>query len=144
MLRLFRPLENRFGPTGFPSAVKTLLGWVLFGPKVESFLTSGIERLCYPCLHSSRVAEEKLNLPAHKLVLSSELDVPSSCEDLEAYELMKDSVQLIDGHFQLPLLWRSEDVKLPNNRVQAERRLNSLKRRLNKDKGLHQKYVETM
>ena len=35
-------------------------------------------------------------------------------------------------------------MKLPNNRVQAERRLNSLKRRLIKDKGLHQKYVETM
>ena len=57
---------------------------------------------------------------------------------------MKDSVQLIGGHFQLLLLWRSEDVKLPNNRVQAERRLNSLKRRLIKDKGPHQKCVETM
>ena len=141
---VFRPLESRFGPTGFPNAMKTLLGWVLFGPKVESSLTSGFERLGYPCLHSLLVAEEELNLPPHKLVQPSELDVPSSREDRKAYELMKDSVQLIGGHFQLPLLWRSEDVKLPNNRVQAERRLNSLKRRLNKDKGLHQKYVKTM
>ena len=141
---VFRPLESRFGSIGFPSAVKALLGWVLLGPKVESSLTSTIERLDYPCLHSSLVAEKELNLPTQKLVLSSGLDVPSSREDCKAYELMKDSVQLIDGQFQLPLLWRSEDVKLPNNRVQAERRLNSLKRRSNKDKGLHQKYVETM
>ena len=42
------------------------------------------------------------------------------------------------------MLWRLKDVKLPINRVQAEKRLNSLKRRLIKDNGLHQKYVETM
>ena len=84
--------------------MKTLLGWVLFGPKVESSLTSGFERLGYPCLHSSLVAEEELNLPLHKLVLSSGLDVLSSRENRKAYELMKDSVQLISGHFQLPLL----------------------------------------
>ena len=100
---------------------------------MESSLTSDIERLGYPCLHSLLVAEEELNLSPHKLVLSSGLDVPSSREDLKAYELTKDSVQLIGGHFQLPLLWRSENVKLPNNHVQAERRLNSLKRRLVKD-----------
>ena len=57
---VFRPLESRFGPIGFPRAVKTLLGWVLFGPKVKSFLTSGIERLGHPCLHSSLVVEEEI------------------------------------------------------------------------------------
>ena len=31
---VFRPLDSRFGPTEFPSAVKTLLGWVRFEPKL--------------------------------------------------------------------------------------------------------------
>ena len=39
---VFRPLDSKFGPTGFPIAVKALLGWVLFGPKMESSLTSSI------------------------------------------------------------------------------------------------------
>ena len=30
---VFRPLESGFGSTGFSSAAKTLLGWVLFHPK---------------------------------------------------------------------------------------------------------------
>ena len=79
---------------------------------MESSLTSGIERLGYPCLHSTLVVEDEFNLPLHKLVLSSGLNVSSSREDRKAYESMKDSVQLIDGHFQLPSLWRPEDVKL--------------------------------
>ena len=77
---------------------------MLFEPKVESSLTSEIERLGYPCLLSVVVAEEELNLPPHKLVLSSGLDVPSSHEDHKAYKLIKDSVLLIDRHFQLTLL----------------------------------------
>ena len=141
---VFRPLESRFGPIGFSSAVKTQLGWVLYRPKVESSLILGIEILGYPYLYPSLVAEKELNLPPHEFVLSSGLDAPSSREDRKAYEQMKNSLQLMDGYFHLPVLCRSEDVKLPNNRVQAERRLNFLKRRLIKDIGLHQKNVDIM
>ena len=38
------------------------------------------------------------------------------------------------------MLWKDEDVKLPNNRHMALKRLEYLKSRLQKDKTLHQKY----
>ena len=70
--------------------------------------------------------------------------VPNSREDRIAYQLMKDSIQLSDGHFQLSLLWRNEDTKFPNNRPLAENRNESSRKRLNKNEGLRIKYTEVM
>jgi len=58
--------------------------------------------------------------------------------------MMKDSIKLADGHFQLPLLWRSKDTRLPPNRCLAERRSKCLRKRFSKDKELHLKYTEVM
>ena len=57
---------------------------------------------------------------------------------------MKDSIKIVNGHFQLPLLWRHKNVFLPDNRAMAEKRLESLKRRLSKDESLHKKYAGVM
>ena len=58
--------------------------------------------------------------------------------------MMKESIQLVDGHFQLPLLGRQENVELPDNRSMADHRLQALKRRLVKDKELHGRDSEVM
>jgi len=75
---------------------------------------------------------------------ASELRVPNSREDRIAYRKMKESVEFVDGHFQLPLLWKHEVQSLPNNKQMAENRLASLKKRLSKDENLHKKYSEVM
>ena len=58
--------------------------------------------------------------------------------------MMKDKVKIVNGHFQLPLIWDSSADQLPNNRKVAEMRLMCLKRRLAKDKALHEKYFAVM
>ena len=64
----------------------------------------------------------------------------TSREDRVVLQMMKDKVKIVNGHFQLPLLWKRSTDQLPHNRKIAEKRFMSLKRCLAKDKALHEKY----
>ena len=137
---VFRPLETRFGPDGAPDAIKTPLGWILFGAvsdKREKAANSS-------CMHVTLREQADSYLPLEEQVNSCGLDGESSREDRLSFKQMKETVKLVDGHLELPLLVRNRNVRLPNNRAMAENRLKSLKRRLTKNKELHQRYVATM
>ncbi len=67
-----------------------------------------------------------------------------SVEDKRAAEIMDRSLKFKDGHFQVALPWRKEPVDIPNNKPMAEKRLDSLKRRLQKDVELFDKYKAAM
>ena len=79
-------------------------------------------------------------LEPHDGFIASELQMPNCRKDRAAYQKMKDSIRLLDGHFHLPLLRKRDDIKLPDARPMAKNRLESLKRRLMKDKNLCSKY----
>ena len=49
-----------------------------------------------------------------------------------------------DGYYQLPLLFRNSEADLPNNRCLAERRLQCLKKKLQKDEKFYKYYVAFM
>ena len=53
-------------------------------------------------------------------------------------------MKLVDGHLQLPLLWKKEKVVLPKSQKMADIQLMHLKRRLVKDESLRKKYAEVM
>ena len=46
---------------------------------------------------------------------------PLSVEDQRAWKIIKDTTRLIDGHYEVDLLWREDQPSLPNNRSMAER-----------------------
>jgi CRISPR/Cas system CMR-associated protein Cmr5 small subunit len=62
-----------------------------------------------------------------------------SIEDKKAMTIMNESLGVVENHYQLDLPLRKRR-SFPNNKSQAERRLNSLKTRLKKDADLGQKY----
>ena len=168
-----RCLESRFSPDpeNSPDAVLTPFSWNLRGFCFEhlqfnkktssSFLVRGFEwptdaqclddiilidegdffsghpgsELCDP--------EELMSmLRDHKEML--EFGFKYSMEDPIAYKIMCRKLQYRDGHYQLPLLWRNDAVKLPQSRSVALKRLDSIKRRLEKDFILHSRYSEQM
>ena len=48
--------------------------------------------------------------------------------------------EFVYGHYELPLPLKDPDKKIPNNRLQAVKRAQSLKRKLEKDKRMHEDY----
>ena len=140
---VFRALETRFGPRGTPDAIKTLLGWILFGPAPFTPL-SALKADAYLNMHVAMQGNAADGLEPRDGFIESELQMPNSREDRAAYQKIKDSVRLLDGHFHLPLLWKRDDIKLLDARPMAKNRLESLKRRLMRDENLRNKYSEVM
>ena len=67
-----------------------------------------------------------------------------SVEDKHALKIMESSITNEDGHYKIALPWRDEAAVLPNNMVLAHARLRQLKRKLSRDRILHQRYTETV
>ena len=53
---------------------------------------------------------------------------------------MENSVHLVDGHYEVAKLWKSDNPWLRDKRQMAEGRLQYLKRKLKSDKNLHKKF----
>eukprot|EP00794_Sanderia_malayensis_P002013 gene2013-2290_t len=64
-----------------------------------------------------------------------------SVEDGRALTVFKDSIQLHDGHYNVSIPWKRNPPDLPNNRRLAQKRMEYLKIRLQKDPSLKQKYT---
>ena len=57
---------------------------------------------------------------------------PLSIEDKRAMQIIKDTIRLVDGRYEVGMLWRKDERWFPNNLVMARQRLESLRRRLMK------------
>ena len=67
-----------------------------------------------------------------------------SQNDHKALRIMEESVMIQNGRYEIALPRKSYPPNLPNNRTQAERHLELLKKRLNKNPELLGKYREFM
>lgn len=70
---------------------------------------------------------------------------PVSQEDLNFLAKLKENITQKDsGHYEMPLPFKEERPKLPNNKACAMHRLNCLERRLKRDETYYQDYVKFM
>ena len=65
--------------------------------------------------------------------------ISSSCKRLRENITQKD-----DGHYEMPLPFKHERPKLPNNKICAKHRLNCLQKRLKKNEAYYKDYVNFM
>jgi len=65
-------------------------------------------------------------------------------EDQEALKGMENSVRMVDGHCEIGILWKSTTPWLPKNKQMAKAKLQSLKRKLQREETFHRKYREFM
>ena len=140
---LFWTNEERRGDHGQPYAVRTLLGWSLVGAvsgarhknsaqvnfvRTDEDMDQEIERLC------------KMDL----IPEASKQDVGLSKEDKLALVKLNESKRFVNGHYQLALPWRPGAPSLNDNRIMVESRLRNLKRQLDKNPSLRQRYAEVI
>ena len=140
---LFCIYSARRGPRGTPCAIETALGWSLLGPSLSPSQGSN-------CTVNFIVKKDATEMVARMWETEFEpgtsiFDDSFSKEDRLAHTLMQSEICTIDGHYQLPLLWKEPyKNQLPNNLPLAQRRLTSLKGRLQRDDNLRVKYAEVV
>ena len=72
-------------------------------------------------------------------------DLILSREDIQAVDILERTTKLTaDDDHETELLWRRDDFQLPNNRREAEIRLQSLRRKFHRDSSRQEKYRATM
>ena len=167
-----RCLECRFSPdpSKYPDAVWTPLGWLLKGPALvdphqridpDSVFFTNVDNFWHAqelddilindkgeAWNRSRSMDIDL-LDVEKLMSwvsmnkkASEFGMKYSKEDVVAYDLMKRNISNVNGHYELPLPWKNDSVVLPESLPHAQRRLQYLKQRFEKNLDLHEKYTE--
>ena len=70
--------------------------------------------------------------------------VNMSQEDLKFKEILKNGKELVGGHYQVPLPFKKDEINLPNNRSQAEKRFACLERKLSRNPQFKQCYMKFM
>ncbi|XP_058817021.1 uncharacterized protein LOC131680319 [Topomyia yanbarensis] len=128
---LFAPLESRIGGVDEPIAVRSYLGWTIYGPKrvtpARGFLAAH-GGLTNQQLHDQMreyFATEDCGAVAEPMLESE--------ADRRAKLILQNTTVRIGYRFETGLLWRSDDCHLPDNYQMAFKRLCSLERRLKKN-----------
>ncbi|KAK3754248.1 hypothetical protein QZH41_020147, partial [Actinostola sp. cb2023] len=65
-------------------------------------------------------------------------------EDKRAVDILQRTTKMCEGHYETGLLWRKDDLQLPKNKPEAERRMRSLKRKFAREPDLETKYRAVM
>ncbi|XP_043206456.1 uncharacterized protein LOC122372869 [Amphibalanus amphitrite] len=138
--------EVRVGKAGQPVAIKTHFGWALTG-SIASLTPTDQHHVMH--IHRSTSQEDELNellqnwWKTDSFGTSHDLKTETSHEDRRAIRILEDTTRLQDdGHFECGLLWKKDEVSLPENRIGALRRLErtekSLRSNPDKAKGYKQ------
>ena len=144
--RLMEPWRIINSKGNGPFATKTLLGWVLSGLHGDN---SYADQQGQRHVHSHRISVETLG---ELLIQQYNHDFPEkydekkqmSVEDCKFMQIMDSSAKVVNGHYELPLPFRKDNITMPDNRHLAEQRLSSLKRKFQKNSEFHKEYKAFM
>ena len=114
-----------------PYAANTPLGWVVFGKMMGKSSNSHL------CLLSVQPEQKLYDLVANYFETENfgvkVLAVIESKDDLRARQIMKETTVKVEGRFQTRLLWRSDDVVLPDNYSMALNRFVGIERKIKRN-----------
>lgn len=112
-----------------PIAVKTRIGWTLYGPSKFGSADSFNAQICEGDLHS--LVKEHFSLESIGVVKSEKVAMPLS--EKRALEILERFTVRKGDRFESALLWRYPKAVLPDSLPMARRRFQCLERRFLKD-----------
>ena len=143
---LIVPLEIRTGPKETPRAVRTALSWTatsrLPGGSDINTVTAMQVHITTPKQDLSH--QVQLWWKTDSFVCKYAEETSRSVEDKKALEIIESTTKHTGDRYETALLWKEDDVTLPNNRVVAEKQLFSLERRLARNEELATAYRDTI
>eukprot|EP00112_Aurelia_sp_Birch-Aquarium-sp1_P010042 Seg2164.6 transcript_id=Seg2164.6/GoldUCD/mRNA.D3Y31 product="hypothetical protein" protein_id=Seg2164.6/GoldUCD/D3Y31 len=134
-------------PPGQPFAVETPLGWTLLGVADGGAKSARIQ---LDFNHMQDWKDDELHSRVEEFWQTeafgtkSNLPNPFSPEDESVLKNMDATTNIVDGHYEVGMLWKQSTIQLPNNYVMAERRFKSLIKRFKADQSLHRHDSETI
>lgn len=148
-IQVGRNLRTKEGEALEPIASKTRLGWIVYCP------TSDLNQIENPSLFhnfhicdASHAAEDDL----HKLVksffaldslgISKPTKPIMTSEDERALDMMRAITSLQGDRYQSGLLWKYDDVRLPDSKTMAKKRTECLHRRMAREPELAKALAE--
>ena len=145
------PLQIVSGKMGDPYAVKTPLGWLVYGLPGKFTDQQDIEvnfcridnaKVQTGLDHIQQQLQACINMDFSEQVRDSKPEL--SVNDKKFMQMMEDSVTKKDGHYEVMLPFKNRTVTVPNNKLQAEIYAKKLGHRLEKHQKLHEQYAEFM
>ncbi|KAK3710896.1 hypothetical protein QZH41_016322 [Actinostola sp. cb2023] len=141
--QILQPKEVRESENGGPYATLTVLGWVLNGPLGREKNKAAAANFVDSDTELSKQFREYCNLEFNDSTYEPKTYM--SQNDRRALEIMQTTtVKLEDDHYEIALPWKNDPPCLHDNKSQAERRLQLLKKRLQKDPVVLEKYKDFM
>ena len=141
--QILQPEEMRPSQNGGPFATRTVLGWVLNGPLCRNEVQTPTKNFVQADNRLNQLFESFCNMELND-VNYEPVGISMSQNDKRALEIMESTVKMVNGHYEIGLPWRNNPPHLQNNRQQASQRLRSLKKRLQHDPDLLDKYRRFM
>ena len=144
---LFIQLEVIKGSPGQPMAIRSPLGWTLFGKT-----TTNIERYEPFAVNVVRINENDNQLDMmvkrfwenEECLINNDREIALSQTDKRCLQKLEEQTKLVDGKYTVPMLWKENANYLPDNQAVATRRYNLLCKRFAKDSTLLRQYKERM
>lgn len=130
---LMSPIEVVEGEPTEPIAIRTRLGWTVFGN------ADVLEKETYAVNLHTRDTNDLHDLVEGYFAMESigirgSSKIVESNENARARKLMENTVkQDIDGKYEISLLWKNNNIRLPNSLPMAVRRLKCFENRLRKN-----------
>ena len=134
-------LETRCGRKGSPVGVRTKLGWTVTG-RLPGYIEHG--ESVYKALIATpdEVLHKTVNTWwwTENFGCRYDCDVQRSVEDEKVLKFLSERTPEVEGHYEVPLLWKDQNIQLPDNRAVAIHRLGLLEKRLQRDPELGEAY----
>ncbi|CAH8595656.1 unnamed protein product [Schistosoma guineensis] len=134
-------LDQRLGGRKSPYAIRTLLGWVLFGP---AGFSKNSKRMVNYISQSDNPVEQLKEIYNYEFADVHSSDKALSLNDLKAVSIVERDTYFDEGHWIVPLPWRVERNVVSGSYDLARRRLESLRRRLTCNKDFRESYTCAM
>ncbi|XP_031348278.1 uncharacterized protein LOC116174482 [Photinus pyralis] len=138
------------GPWNGPALSKTLLGWVLHGNVSQTANTFSNKHTTSHVCHMSSEDKDDLDV-LHDLVKQQwqidssgvyKLEKAMSKEDMVAQSIMDRTMTRSGGRIETGLLWKDENVVLPESKKNAMRRLICTERKMDKNEEYGRRYCQ--